>query len=137
MKVLQHGEFEITYAISPAVTNDELNPLFAAAWENHIFFDFSPVLEKSLAFVCAYHENKLVGFVNLAWDGAQHAFVLDTTVHPQYRRLGIGVQLVREAVAVAKENKLDWVHVDFEPHLQEFYEKCGFRNTTAGLIKVG
>jgi GNAT superfamily N-acetyltransferase len=136
MNKFQHDGFEITYAISPAVTNDDLNPLFAAAWEKHTFYDFLPVLKHGLAYVCAYDSERLVGYVNLAWDGAQHAFILDTTVHPDYRRHGIGVQLVKEAVQVAREHKLDWVHVDYDPHLQEFYEKCGFKNTPAGLIRV-
>jgi len=31
--------------------------------------DFELVLNRSLTFVCAYHEERLVAFVNLAWDG--------------------------------------------------------------------
>jgi hypothetical protein len=29
-----------------------------------------------------------------------------------------------------------WMHVDFEPQLQGFYEGCGFRSTAAGLIRL-
>lgn len=131
-----HGEFAIDYRASPVVSNDKLNELFAAVWEEHTFEDVTSVLEHSLTYICAYHMNKLVGFVNLAWDGGVHAFILDTAVHSDYRRRGIGVQLVKEAVNAAKENNIKWIHVDFEPHLQEFYDKCGFRHTNAGLIKI-
>ncbi|WP_374325439.1 hypothetical protein [Streptomyces sp. AP-93] len=31
----------------------------------------------------------------MAWDGGAHAFVLDSTVHPDERRHGLGVRLVR------------------------------------------
>jgi GNAT superfamily N-acetyltransferase len=136
MNIHLHDGLAIDYRISPKISNEKLNELFSAAWENHTFWDFMPVLERSLGFVCAFHLNKLVGFVYMAWDGAQHAFILDTTVHPDYRRRGIGVRLVKEAAEFARQRNVDWLHVDFEPHLQIFYNKCGFRHTNAGLIKL-
>ena len=75
----------------------------------------------------AYDGGRLVGFVKLAWDGGDHAFVLDTTVHPQYQRRGIGRLLVRRATEIAEENGVEWLHVDHEPHLEGFYARCGFR----------
>jgi len=126
----------VVYRVSPALANDELNALMAAAWQGHARRDFQPVLNRSLAFVCAYHETSLVGFVNLAWDGGEHAFILDTLVHPEFRRRGIGRELVMRAVGEAGVQGLKWVHVDFEPHLRSFYERCGFRDTAAGLIRL-
>jgi ribosomal protein S18 acetylase RimI-like enzyme len=137
MKKANHGEIRIDYAVNPEITNEELNPLFAAAWENHAFFDFEPVLRRSLGYVCAYHEKRLVGYVNLAWDGARHAFILDTTVHREYRRRGIGKKLVELAADYAGEKNVDWLHVDFEPHLRTFYfDECGFRSTDAGIMRI-
>lgn len=137
MNTFQHGEFEIDYRTSPPLPNDELNDLYAASWPHHKTADFSDVLARSLAYVCAYHAGRLVGFVYLAWDGWQHAFLLDTTVHPDYRRRGVGRRIVREAVGAAKaRGGVEWVHVDFDPHLRPFYEGCGFRDTDAGLINV-
>lgn len=136
MKVSGAKNDEIIYRISPTVTDDELNGLFADAWENHETTDFYPILERSLAFVCAYYSTRLIGFVNLAWDGKSHAFILDTTVHKDFRRRGIGRRLVEEAAREAKMRGIEWLHVDFEPHLQTFYDKCGFRNTNAGLLNL-
>jgi GNAT superfamily N-acetyltransferase len=137
MKNVQPDEMEINFAVNPEITNDELNPLFASAWEKHTFWDFLPVLKHSLAYVCAYHSGRLVGFVNLAWDGAQHAFILDTTVHRDYQGHGIGQQLVKAAAEYAKEKNVEWLHVDFEPHLRSFYfDKCGFQSTEAGLLNL-
>jgi len=42
-----------------------------------------------------------------------------------------------EAVRVARERGAEWLHVDFEPHLEGFYRACGFRPTEAGLIRLG
>ena len=75
--------------------------LFGASWEEHGERDFGRVLEKSLGWVGAFEGGTLIGFVNVAWDGGEHAFVLDTTVHPDFRRRGIGTRLGKEAVALA------------------------------------
>jgi GNAT superfamily N-acetyltransferase len=131
------GADGIDYRVRPPVTNEELHPLFASAWPGHTTFDFTPVLRHSLAWVCAYAGERLVGYVNLAWDGAQHAFILDTTVHADFQRRGIGRRLVELAAAEATANGVDWVHVDYEPHLHEFYRQCGFHPTLAGLLRVG
>ena len=131
-----HEDSVVAYRVSPSLTNDELNALLAAAWHDHTWRDFKPVLNRSLAFVCAYQENRLIGFVNLAWDGGDHAFILDTLVHPEFRQRGVGRELVRRAVAEAKGRGVEWVHVDFEPHLQSFYDGCGFTSTAAGLMRL-
>ncbi len=130
------GEHGIAYRISPDVTNDELNALFAVSWDDAGPRDYRPILDRSLLYVCAYHAERLIGFVNLAWDGGVHAFLLDTTVHPDFRRRGIGRQLVGHAAAAARDRGLEWIHVDFEPRLRTFYRECGFRPTEAGLIHL-
>jgi ribosomal protein S18 acetylase RimI-like enzyme len=130
------NETEIIYRVNPEVANDELNALYSASWGNHSAMDFQLVFEKNLAYVCAYYSERLIGFVRLAWDGDIHAFILEPTVHPEFRRRGIGTQLVKQAARVAKERGMEWLHVDFEPHLQEFYDKCGFRDTRAGLMNL-
>ncbi|MGR4884974.1 GNAT family N-acetyltransferase [Streptomyces sp. LARHCF249] len=122
--------------VSPALTEAELNELFAASWPGHRTASFTPVLERSLAWVAARRDGRLVGYVNVAWDGGVHAFVLDTTVHPQERRRGLGVRLVRAAAGAARERGAQWLHVDYEPHLEAFYAECGFRPTAAGVLAL-
>ena len=126
----------IIYRTSPSVSNQALNALFEASWPDHCWRDFEPILGHSLATICAYQDERLVGFVNLAWDGDRHAFLLDTTVHPDLRRRGIGTELVHRATAVARQRGVEWLHVDFEQHLEAFYHRCGFRHTAAGLINL-
>lgn len=97
-----------------------------------------PVLERSLTWVTAFDGETLVGFVNVAWDGGVHAFLLDTTVHPDWGGRGIGTALVRRAEAAAREHGgLEWLHVDYEAPLTEFYAGCGFVPTPAGLLRLG
>ena len=131
------GVDQVTYQLSPEVTSAALNELFAAAWPGHAAGDFAPVLARSLAYVCAYAGERLVGFVNVAWDGGAHAFLLDTTVHPDLQRRGVGTELVRRAAEAARAGGAEWLHVDYEPHLHGFYAGCGFAPTLAGLIRLG
>jgi ribosomal protein S18 acetylase RimI-like enzyme len=79
----------------------------------------------------------LVGFVNVAWDGGDHAFLLDTKVRTDHQRLGIGTELVRLAASESRAAGCEWLHVDFGPELAPFYlDACGFRPTAAGLIRL-
>ena len=79
----------------------------------------------------------LVGFVNVAWDGGDHAFLLDTSVRPDRRREGIGTELVRIAARHAADAGCEWLEVDFTEHLAAFYlGACGFRPSQAGLIRL-
>jgi acetyltransferase (GNAT) family protein len=55
-------------------------------------------------------EGTLIGFVNVAWDGSDHAFLIDPKTCGSYQRRGIGTRLVRDA--------------------------CGFTPTDAGLIDL-
>jgi hypothetical protein len=77
---------------------------------------------------------RLVGFVNVAWDGGVHAFVLDMMVVATHRRQGVGARLV--AVAEARAAGCEWLHADFDDEHKAFYfDACGFRTPPAGVIK--
>ncbi|MFE2031684.1 GNAT family N-acetyltransferase [Streptomyces scopuliridis] len=127
----------VTLAIRPALPDDELNALFAASWPGHRTRSFAPVLARSLLWVAARKAGRLVGYVNVAGDGGLHAFVLDTTVHPDERGRGLGRKLVRTAAGEARSRGARWLHVDYEAELTPFYTSCGFRPTAAGLMPLG
>ena len=130
----------ITYAWRGEFTNAEIEPLHAAGFErpaNAANDWWTPVNRYSLGWVCAREDGRLVGFVNVAWDGGVHAFILDTVVAPEVGRRGVGTRLVAVATENARAAGCEWLHVDFEPHLRSFYlDACGFRPTDAGLIQL-
>ncbi|WP_379061279.1 GNAT family N-acetyltransferase [Mesorhizobium sp. UC22_110] len=122
-----------------AFENDELNALHAECFEHAQFDDdwWSQVNRFSLGWVILRIGSDLIGFVNVAWDGGVHAFLLDTMVHSAHRRRGYASQLVRVAVDNAKASRCEWLHVDFDPHLRDFYfAACGFSATDAGLVQL-
>ncbi|AYG61454.1 GNAT family N-acetyltransferase [Rhizobium jaguaris] len=125
----------IEFRIDPYPENDALNALWATAW-NEDARDFSTILSRSLTHIGAFDGARLVGFVNVAWDGGVHAFVLDTCVAPEFRRQKIATGLVEIATNIARERGAEWLHVDFEPHLAGLYRNLGFAATEAGLIRL-
>ena len=97
----------------------------------------------SLGWVIARHADELVGFVNVAWDGLVHAFILDTLVAERARHHGVGTQLIVEATDGARSARCEWLQADFDHDhdhdldLEGFYvEARRFRPTRAGLIKL-
>jgi len=120
-------------------TNDELNGLQAECFGSPLpNNDWNRrVHQHSLGWVCMRHTAVLTGFVNVAWDGGVHAFLLDTMVTPALRRRGLATLLVEEAARRAHQADCEWLHVDFEPSLKRFYlDGCGFTPTEAGLIRL-
>jgi GNAT superfamily N-acetyltransferase len=126
----------VALSLREPVADEELNRLFAAAWPDRRPARYGPVLRRSLTWMTARSDGQLVGFVNVATDGGAHAFLLDTTVHPDWQRHGIGRRLVRAAITEARGYGIRWMHVDYEPHLTNFYRGCGFRSTEAGLLHL-
>ena len=123
--------------ISPPISDEDLNSLMISIWDDHKPKSFKNVLSRSLLYICAYIEHhKLVGYVNIAWDGDEHAFLLDTSVHKEFWRQGIGTKLVLKAINEVKIRQIKWLHVDFQQHLKDFYENCGFAHTFAGIIRL-
>jgi GNAT superfamily N-acetyltransferase len=128
-----------TYAWRGDFDNEEVNALHADAFDHPVLKDDweAQLREHSLGWVCARKGEELIGFVNVAWDGATHAFVLDTMVRKTAGRKGVGTQLVAVAVAESRSAGCEWLHVDFDDHLRSFYfDACGFTPTNAGLIAL-
>jgi ribosomal protein S18 acetylase RimI-like enzyme len=92
----------------------------------------------SLGWVTARGDDGLlVGFVNVAWDGGDHAFLIDPKTRGSFQHRGIGTRLVRLAAEQTRAAGCEWLHVDFEPHLRSFYfDACGFAPTDAGVINL-
>ncbi len=93
----------ISYRERCAVDDVALSQLHAAAFgETPRLVRWGERLARhSLTWFGAFDGDQLVGFVNLAWDGDRHAFLLDAVVAPPRQRHGIGTELVGRAVRAA------------------------------------
>jgi ribosomal protein S18 acetylase RimI-like enzyme len=130
----------ISYEWRGVISNPELNALHAEGFGHRVLDDDwgAQLAGHSLGWVTARDGETLVGFVNVAWDGGVHAFILDTLVATAARRHGIGTDLVAVAAERARAAGCEWLHVDFDDdYLARFYfDGCGFQPTKAGLIQL-
>ena len=132
----------IDYAWRGPASNDELNRLHAEAFGTRLFdageWDWEAQLTgHSLGWVAAREAGRLVGFVNVPWDGLVHAWIQDTMVEAANRRRGIASRLVEIAADHAREAGCEWLHVDFEERLRPLYiDACGFIPTAAGIMAL-
>jgi GNAT superfamily N-acetyltransferase len=134
-----HALVTIDYEWRGGFTNEEVNVLHAEGFGHRVLDDdwVVQVERHSLGWVTARQADALVGFVNVAWDGAVHAFILDTLVAGTHGRRGVGTALVAAAVEGARAAGCEWLHVDFDDELRGFYfDACGFAPTNAGLIAL-
>jgi GNAT superfamily N-acetyltransferase len=120
--------------------NAAVNALHAEGFDHGpLDVDWRNQVERhSLGWVCAFEAAaRLIGFVNVAWDGGVHAFVVDTLVAADHRHAGVGRGLVEVAMRESRAAGCAWLHVDFEEDLRAFYVgACGFGPTPGGLIAL-
>ncbi len=129
----------IRYEWRGSFVNSEVNVLHAEAFKHPEFDDDwrALVSEHSLGWVTARDGDKLVGFVNVIWDGLVHAWIQDEMVSSESRRRGVGARLIEIVRDRAKLAGCEWLHVDFDDHLRAFYfDTAGFEPTNGGLINL-
>jgi hypothetical protein len=79
-----------------------------------------------------------VAVVTYTWRGRfESDSLIDTIVTGRLRRGGIATTLVHHATEHSRAAGCEWLHVDFDSHLQGFYwEACSFTRTDAGVIAL-
>lgn len=129
---------EPTFAWRGPLTDAEMVDLVVSYGGRAAVGWWDQIRDHSLGWVTARAgDGTLVGFVNVAWDGGDHAFLIDTKTRAGHQHRGVGTAVVRRAAEHAKAAGCEWLHVDFEPDLANFYfDACGFRRTDAGLIHL-
>ena len=83
--------------------------------------------------------NKIIGSLvcilckNLSGQGRDYVIIDNVIVHEDYRKMGIGKQLMKQAEVWAKKNNCFKIIVVSNNKFESggFYKKCGFENKTS------
>jgi len=78
-------------------------------------------------------DDKVVGVVRGNYDGSR-AIIHQLSVHPKYKRRGIGTALVKEIVKKFQERGAPTVSATVTDESLEFWQKIGFKKTKAFLV---
>ncbi len=129
---------EVVYTWRGSVSDAEMVELVESHGGKASVGWWDGIRHHSLGWVSARDgDGRLVGFVNVAWDGGDHAFLIDTKTRGDLQHQGVGRTVVALAARHAAEAGCEWLHVDYEDRLTPFYvDACGFVPTAAGLIRL-
>ena len=105
----------------------------AVGWEARVE-RLRKILENTYFYAGCFHKGRLVGYLDVVSDKIDDAYIRNLAVHPDYQRLGIGSGLISMALRRIKHDGIKTVNILFEPHLAEFYLKCGFTIMAGGVI---
>lgn len=125
-------------------TIDDYYPLYLETeWNEILKLDKNEVhkaLEGSFFCVCAYDNDKLVGFARANSDGVIYCCLYDVIVKPCYQNQGIGSVVVNMIIDHCKSLHIRSIHLFSASGKKGFYEKLGFEvrpDDTPGMKYIG
>ena len=123
-----------TYIEGRPSTADYLSLRHAAGWYAFDQERANASLNNSLYIIHVRCGNEVIGFGRVVGDGQAYFYIQDILVAPEFRRRGIGTQIVKQLMSyldsVAPENSGAFIGLMIAPGLLEFYTKFGFQQFT-------
>lgn len=130
---------EIEYFSETRNSKDQIDLYKALKWYNlpgYTAEDIEKAEKNSFYSVYAYDGMTLVGLGRVASDGLTAAVMSGICVRPDYRRRGIGEQIVTRLVYHCQSGNYQMnVQIFCEDSLRPWYEKQGFENCAVGMRK--
>lgn len=121
---------EVKY-INKTPTVDEFNQLTeAVGWGERENVIVEEALRYTLYSVCAYDEDKLIGYGRIIGDKTIFLHIHDVMVRPEYQGVGIGTGIMNKILDKVNEyrsvNPAIRVYLGASKGKEGFYEKFGF-----------
>jgi ribosomal protein S18 acetylase RimI-like enzyme len=90
----------ITYRTDQDFREEQLRELFLSVnWVSANYADQLVIAMKNSAYVVsAWHEDKLIGLVNVLSDGTLTAYIHYLLVKPEYQKQGIGTEMIKMVI---------------------------------------
>ena len=85
------------------------------------------IVAGSHCFLVVEMDGAAIGMGRAISDGASDAYIQDVTVKKEYRRRGIGRQIIRRLIERLHADGLDWIGLIAENDSAPFYEPLGFK----------
>lgn len=80
--------------------------------------------------------NRLVGYLRLLTDHAYIYYILDVMVDPEYRKQGIGKQLLDLTVNDCKKDGFIKIFLTAIPGSESFYQQFGFKEGMSPVLTI-
>ncbi|WP_353894012.1 GNAT family N-acetyltransferase [Proteinivorax hydrogeniformans] len=91
-------------------------------------------IKNSLEVITAWQDDKLVGLIRAVGDGESILYIQDILVLKDYKRNGIGTELVKRLLAKYPHIRQKVLLTDDSEETRGFYESLGFKAAMKGLI---
>ncbi len=117
------------------ITTEMLAGFFEGWKKPHTTENHLKILKNSDHIVLAIdkEKNKVAGFITALTDNIQSAFIPLLEVLPDYRRQGIGSELV--SGMLKKLKRIPAIDLTCDPDVQKFYSKFGMQPSTGMIIR--
>ena len=123
------GMFSIRFVADCPATDDFFALFETTGWNAKYQatpHDLISAIENSWYVLCAYVEDRLVGFGRILCDGSMHALILDLIVDPTCQGQGIGSEMLSRLVAVCRGAGIRDIQLFSAQGKASFYEQQGF-----------
>jgi GNAT superfamily N-acetyltransferase len=122
---------EIAVEFVHAWDDEEIVALYrAGGWwkEEYKTEDLRHLIQGSFAFVVAtdVKTGRAIGMGRVIADGISDGYIQDLVVLPQYRKSGVGRQIVAALVNRCLQSGITWIGLIAEPDTEAFYLPLGF-----------
>lgn len=113
---------------------DDVKKLYENAgwWKERTETDIADMLKTNLSVGAWTENNHLIGFARAVSDGRFRAYVEDVIIHQEWRRSGVGRELV-ESLLEDLDN-IDIISLFCEEELIPFYEKNRFKSSKSQFV---
>ena len=100
----------------------------AGWWEEDYSPEFiAPLVAGSTAVAAAFTpEGRMIGMGRALSDGSSDAYIQDVVVLHEFRRQGIGADIIRTLIGELRRRGVDWIGLIGQPGTRSFYEHLGF-----------
>jgi N-acetylglutamate synthase-like GNAT family acetyltransferase len=116
------------------VKQEEIEYLRLAVGWDKMEGKYDQILQNLYTHYTVRMSGKLVGFLSVLSDGIADAFLIDLMVHPDFRKRGIGTELVKRAIKDLRFEGIKCIQVTFCQDDEPFFKKFGFHIMKAGII---